>query len=201
MKKVLAVILIMLLTLTLVACSEKPSPQQPTQEPAKPAAEAPVTEPTPEPQPEEPEETPEEEPEKEPEVIEVDKTIVLGQPITFGDYEITVQSFELIKDYDDEEFLKITYDWMNNSDKEEMATTTFSFRGYQDGVETDMAITISDDLDLGIGQKKVRAGYGQEGVEDILALDPTKPIEIELSEWISFGGDVWTIKLEPGVDF
>ncbi|NLC96480.1 MAG: hypothetical protein GX675_02795 [Erysipelotrichaceae bacterium] len=39
------------------------------------------------------------------ETVEEDYTIVLGQPIVFEDFTITIQSFELIKNYEGNEIL------------------------------------------------------------------------------------------------
>ena len=139
------------------------------------------------------------EPEKEqPPTVEDSRKIVLGQPIAMGDYEITVQNFNLIQDWEGNPLLKITYDWKNNSEDEHMATLVFSFTSYQDGIESELAMKMADDLDLGIGQRNVRSGYGQEGVEDAVLIDPEKPVEIELSEIFSWDDDKWVIELQPG---
>lgn len=195
MKRLLTIILVLLVATTLVACSpETTQTEQPAVEQAEEPAEEPKEEPKEEPVAEEPKEEPAEEPAEE----SSDTKIELGKPITLGDYEVTVQKFEVVKDWEDKDVLKITYDWKNNSDKDQSAIFAVNFKAFQDGIENGVEMILSDFIDLGIGQKDVRAGYGQEGVETGIMIDTTKPIEIELSELISFGGNKYTIVLEPG---
>lgn len=174
---ILALVLVLALSTLLVSCSSE------NKESVEPTKETKETK-------EEPKEEMKEEPKEEAQAD--DHIIKLGHPIVMGDFEINVQSFDVVEDYEGKPLLRITYDWKNNSDKEMMSMMAFSFTGYQDGVETDMAIAISDDINLEPSQKNVQPGYGQEGVHDVLSIDPSKPMQIKLSELMNLSDEAWT---------
>ena len=122
--------------------------------------------------------------------------IVLGRPITIGDYEVTVQSIGKGTDYEGNSILVINYDFTNNSNREQMASFAVNFTAYQNGIETD-SFLISDDIDLGIGQKKIKPGTTITGVQTGAVLEDDSVLTIELDELISFDEVVFTIEVDP----
>ena len=122
--------------------------------------------------------------------------IVLGRPITIGDYEVTVQSIGKGTDYEGNNILVINYDFTNNSDTEQMASFAVNFTAYQNGIETD-SFLISDDIDLGIGQKRIKPGTTITGVQTGAVLEDDSVLTIELDELISFDEVVFTIEVDP----
>ena len=122
--------------------------------------------------------------------------IVLGRPITIGDYEVTVQSIGKGTDYEGNNILVINYDFTNNSDTEQMASFAVNFTAYQNGIETD-SFLMSDDIDLGIGQKKIKPGTTITGVQTGAVLEDDSVLTIELDELISFDEVVFTIEVDP----
>lgn len=124
--------------------------------------------------------------------------IVLGEPIEVSDeIEVTVKSFSVVKDYQDKPVLKIVYDFKNNGDDEAAPFLAVIFKGFQDGVECGNDVTISDDIDLSIGQKTIKAGSQLENVEAEIGIeDMDKPLSVELSELISFSDTVFTYDIE-----
>ena len=122
--------------------------------------------------------------------------IVLGRPITIGDYEVTVQSIGKGTDYEGNSILVINYDFTNNSNREQMASFAVNFTAYQNGIESD-SFLLSDDVDLGIGQKKIKPGTTITGVQKGVLLADDSVVTIELEELISFDGVVFTIEVDP----
>ena len=122
--------------------------------------------------------------------------IVLGRPITIGDYEVTVQSIGKGTDYEGNSILVINYDFTNNSNREQMASFAVNFTAYQNGIETD-SFLMSDDIDLGIGQKKIKPGTTITGVQTGAVLGDDSVLTIELDELISFDDLVFTIEVDP----
>ena len=122
--------------------------------------------------------------------------IVLGRPITIGDYEVTVQSIGKGTDYEGNSILVINYDFTNNSNREKMASFAVNFTAYQNGIESD-SFLLSDDVDLGIGQKKIKPGTTITGVQTGAALVDDSLVTIELEELISFDGVAFTIEVDP----
>lgn len=123
-------------------------------------------------------------------------TFELGKPIQLGDYTISIKSFELIKDYDENPALKYVYDWTNGSSESEMPFMTFNLTGYQDGVETD-DVFMADDVDLSIGQKNVKSGATLTDIEGAVGIaDMSKPLELELTEVFSLDSVCFTHIIE-----
>lgn len=122
--------------------------------------------------------------------------IKIGKLITIGDYDVTVQSIEKGTDYKGDNILVITYDFTNNSDDEQMASLAVNFTAYQNGIELDWPI-MSDDVDLGIGQKKIKPGATISGVQAGVVLDDDSLVTIEMDELISFDDLVFTIEVNP----
>lgn len=115
--------------------------------------------------------------------------IVLGEPIDLGEYTLTIQNYNLSKDYDGNDALIIEYDWINNSEDTTKPFMTFNIKGFQDGVETDYAIMV-EGADLASSQKDVRPGGSIEGAQTTVSIsDMNKPLEIELDELFSFDSE------------
>ena len=99
-------------------------------------------------------------------------------------------------DYEGNNILVINYDFTNNSDTEQMASFAVNFTAYQNGIETD-SFLMSDDIDLGIGQKKIKPGTTITGVQTGAVLEDDSVLTIELDELISFDDLVFTIEVDP----
>ncbi len=112
--------------------------------------------------------------------------IEIGKSITLGKYEVTIKDFSITESYDGKPCLKIVYDWANNSDKAVAPFVTVSFKGFQNGVETDSLMLMAKDVDLGISQKEVKPGATISDVEYAIGIeDMNQPLEIELYESFS----------------
>src|SRR5699024_10120969 len=106
-----------------------------------------------------------------------------------------VTSYELGVDYEDNDVLIINYDWENNSDEEASPFMTFMFKGFQSGVETDDVFMV-DGVDLGIGQKEIKAGGKIEDAQDIVGIESMdEPLLLEVDELITFESNPYTVEL------
>ena len=121
--------------------------------------------------------------------------IVIGEPMKIGEYTLTVTGYELVKDYEDKDALVINYDWENNSDEEASPFMTFIFKAFQDSVETDDVFVI-DGVDLGIGQKEIKAGGKIEGAQAVVGIDNLdEPLLLEVDELITFDKNPYSVEL------
>ena len=121
--------------------------------------------------------------------------IVIGEPMKIGEYTLTVTGYELVKDYEDKDALVINYDWENNSDEEASPFITFIFKAFQDSVETDDVFVI-DGVDLGIGQKEIKAGGKIEGAQAVVGIDNLdEPLLLEVDELITFDKNPYSVEL------
>lgn len=142
------------------------------------------------------EEEKEEEEEEAERAEDSDKEIVLGEPMEIGDYTLTVQSYELGEDYENNDALIINYDWENNSDEEASPFMTFMFKGFQDDIETD-DIFMVDGVELDIGQKEIKSGGEIEGAQDAIGIDDLdEPLLLEVDELITFESDPYSVELD-----
>lgn len=130
-----------------------------------------------------------------------DKTIVLGKTIHFDDFEITVTELKIVDTWDETQCLRITYDWKNTSDKEMTPAFSFIFKAFQNDVEVDN-LTISDDVDLGPGQKSVKPGGSITGAHDSVGIeDINAPLLLELSELLSFDDVVYSLEISDLAEY
>lgn len=121
--------------------------------------------------------------------------IVIGEPMKIGEYTLTVTGYELVKDYEDKDALVINYDWENNSDEEASPFMTFIFKAFQDSVETD-DVFVMDGVDLGIGQKEIKAGGKIEGAQAVVGIDNLdEPLLLEVDELITFDKNPYSVEL------
>lgn len=149
-------------------------------------------------EPEEAIEEVEEEDTAEEESVEEDTSneIILGEPISIGDYTMTIQSYELATDYEGKDALIINYDWVNNSDDTTAPFMTFILKGFQNGVETGDVFMV-DGIDLGIGQSEVRPEGVIEGAQAAIGIDDlSQPLELELDELMSFEDNAYTTMID-----
>lgn len=142
----------------------------------------------------------EEDEEQEVESKEVDtdsNEIILGEPIEFDDFIMTIQSYELSTDMDGNDALIINYDWENTSDETLSPFMTFMLKGFQNNVETSDDLFMVEGVDLGVGQSEVRPSGVIEGATDQVAIDDLSvPLELELDELFSFDNNARIVVLD-----
>ncbi len=165
--------------------TEKPEATSETTEPAPaPTTEAATVEAA------KPTEAPVEEESADPYALEV------GKEVQVGDYSVTVTKLKIVKDWDGNKVLKVTYDWKNNSSEATAPFVSISFTGFQDGVQTDWSY-FSDAINLEKSQKEVKPGAALAGVQDGVGItDMSKPLVIELEQWGGFGYETYTMTID-----
>ncbi|QQK75845.1 DUF5067 domain-containing protein [Salicibibacter cibarius] len=125
-----------------------------------------------------------------------DAEIVEGEAMEIDDYTLTVQDYALSTDHEGDDVLVIEYDWVNDSDENAAPHMTFSFTGYQDGVETGREGVV-EGVDLGTGQSDVQPGGEVEGAETTVGIDDMdKELELELDVLISFDSEPYTTTID-----
>lgn len=127
-----------------------------------------------------------------------DKAIVLGETIEFDDFNVTVTKVDIVKSYDDKPLLRITYDYKNTSDEEQSPFMSINFKGFQDGIEVEDFI-VSDDIDLGLGQKKLKGGGELKDIQAGVGIeDLEKELNVEMKEFLTFKDNVvYTLDVVP----
>ena len=122
--------------------------------------------------------------------------IVIGEPMEIGEYMLTVTGYELVKDVDGKDALVINYNWENNSDEEASPFMTFIFKAFQDSAETD-DVFVMDGVDLGIGQKEIKAGGKIEGAQDVVGINNMdEPLLLEVDELMTFDSNPYSVELD-----
>ena len=109
-----------------------------------------------------------------------------------GDYNVTIKSCRLAKDYQGKAIVIVKYEFTNNSDDNAAFWTTFEDNVYQNGIGlnecivTDSSANYSTDNQM----KEIKPGATLE-VEIAYTLnDSTTPIDVEISEYFSFDDKV-----------
>lgn len=121
---------------------------------------------------------------------------VMDEEGDLGDYHIKIVSASVSEDYEGNSALVVTYEWTNNSDEEQMFSTAFSAKAYQNGVECTSAFLV-DGVDAEKSLTNIKPGATLE-VQEAYELTDTSNVEVEVTEWISFSDDkvVKTFTLE-----
>lgn len=105
---------------------------------------------------------------------------------TVGDYECTVKSAKLCKDYAGKEAVLITYEFKNNGSEAISFDVALNDNVYQDGVELETAIL---DEDTDYFDVSIKPGVTKDVKKAYLLRDSSTQLEVEISEWISFNDD------------
>lgn len=114
---------------------------------------------------------------------------------TLGDYGCVVKSATVTKDWTGEDAVLITYEFTNNSSNAISFDVALDARAYQDGIGLETAI-LDEDTDLWV-DVDIKPGVTKEVRKAYVLRDTTTPVEVEISELISFSDDkiVTTVEL------
>lgn len=115
---------------------------------------------------------------------------------TLGDYGCVVKSAEITKDWTDKDAVLITYEFTNNSEDAISFDVALDAKAYQDGIGLESAI-LEEDTDLGI-DVEIKPSVTKEVRKAYVLRDTTTPVEIEVSELISFSDDKIVTTVELG---
>lgn len=107
---------------------------------------------------------------------------------TLGDYTVAIESARLSKDYNDKPVVVVKYKFTNNGDKDAAFMTSISGKAFQDGVELEMAVINSaNDKKYNAGDltKQIKKGGSIEVEKGYVLSNQTSKIEVEASQLIS----------------
>lgn len=136
------------------------------------------------------------------EIAEGGQTVLATAPSgsvsgALGDYNVSVVSHKLSKDYQDAPAIVVNLGFTNNGSKATSFMTSTSCKAFQDGVQLESAIITGDDAGIGESQlRNVKPGAGVEVSVAYLLSSDTSPVELEIEEFMGFSGD----KLEATID-
>ncbi len=117
-------------------------------------------------------------------------------PNALGDYRCEVVKAVRCKDYQGKNAVKITYKFTNNAQEPASFDVALMDEVYQDGVQLETAILgVDDDVDYGI-DVKIKNGVTKEVTKVYVLRDDQTPLDIEISEFISFSDDKITARVE-----
>ncbi len=109
-----------------------------------------------------------------------------------GDYYIEVVSAKKGQDYSYKDVLIVTYKWTNNSNKDQMFSTAFSDKAYQNGIECS-SLTIVDGVDNHKPLSNIKPGASLE-VQKAYLLDGDADVVIEVGPWLPLGNERKIVK-------
>lgn len=128
------------------------------------------------------------------EISENGETVLPTAPVgnvtdEIGDYTVSVVSYEMKEDYEGKTAVVITLGFTNNSDDTVNFMGEIDCSAFQDGVELETAI-MTDGTGAGDSQLlNIRPGAGIPVYVAYLTTSETSPIELEITEFLSFGSD------------
>ena len=112
-----------------------------------------------------------------------------------GKYVCTVKSAKVCKNWEGKDSVKITYEFTNNGNDAESFDFALSDELYQDSVGLESSFISSDDDDWGI-DVKIKPGTTKEVSKVYILRDKKTPIDVEISELISFSDDKLTYTVD-----
>lgn len=106
-----------------------------------------------------------------------------------GDYEISIESARISKDYEKKPVVIVKYKFTNNSDDTTSFIAATHSQAFQDGVELELAMVMDDKTyDAGNSMKDIKKGASIE-VEEAYLLSGKSDVEVEVSELISLSDE------------
>lgn len=115
-----------------------------------------------------------------------------------GDFICKVKSAEICRNWEDKESVKITYEFTNNSNEAQSFDIALSDELYQNGIGLESSFTDDNDDEDFICDVKIQPGTTKEVYKVYILRDTSTPIDVEISEFISFNDDKlhYTVNLE-----
>lgn len=112
---------------------------------------------------------------------------------TLGDYYVKVTGSRTAKSYDGNDLIVLQYDFTNNGSDDTNAMWTLGFQAFQNGIQIDSGFgeTVSHNRD-----KSIKPGV-TISCEEAFVLTDNSPVEIEISELISFSDEMVVTTIDP----
>lgn len=178
MKKATSILLALIMVLSLTACSgnsaETTVPVDTTADPVETVESIETTAPV------------------ETEIPEtVAPTVALESSGTLGDYGVEIHDYQLAEDYNGDPVILISYTFTNNSEESDCAAFCVYVEAFQNGISLESAYMVEyDGYDVSAESKEIKPGYSIDLMAAFALSDANAPVEVEVSELISFSDDV-----------
>jgi len=109
---------------------------------------------------------------------------------TLGDYTVSIVDHTLTQDYEGKPAVVITYNWTNNSDDTTSFAVALNSKVFQNDIQCDIAVIMDSNVyNADNYMKDIRPGASLDVQLAYVLQDNTNPIEVEVSELISFSDD------------
>lgn len=114
-----------------------------------------------------------------------------------GDFVCIVKSAQVTKDYAGKDVVLITYEFTNNSSEAIAYETALTDYVYQNGIELESTWYIDENTDLDVyDSANIKPGITKDVIKGYYLNDTTSPLEVEITEWISFTDEKLTTTVE-----
>lgn len=119
---------------------------------------------------------------------------------TIGDYVVTVKEATVVQStLDGKDILVVTYSFANNSKDPKAFLYAITDKLFQNGVEIQSVLTsfgIEDYYSFDNKSKEIKPGVTLDVQNAYELSDTSTPVEVEISEWISFSNDKITYTID-----
>ena len=114
---------------------------------------------------------------------------------SLGDYNVSILRYDLIEDYEGSPAIRVYFEFTNNSSENASFLFAIDAVAFQNGIELETAI-VTDRVDEDDNNmKEIKPGTTITCTE-IYVLDDQSPVEVEVSELISFSDEMLTETFE-----
>lgn len=114
---------------------------------------------------------------------------------TLGDYGCVVKGAQLTKDWEGKDAVMITYEFTNNASEPISFDIALDAAAFQNGIGLETAV-LDDETD--IIDAEIKSGVTKEVKKAYVLNDTTTPVEIEITEWLSFTNEKIVTTVELG---
>ncbi len=116
-----------------------------------------------------------------------------------GDYIVKLNRYELTQDYEGKDAISVYFQFTNNSKENAAFFTTILPKLFQNGVECQTAILLSDD-NLSNYSNEIQPGISVEVKMSFTLSDKTTPVEMDIDKLITFNSNpvIYTLNIADG---
>lgn len=107
---------------------------------------------------------------------------------SLGDYEVAIKDYQILKDYEGNDAIAITYDFTNNSDEAISFDAACMHKVFQDGVELEYTSVYLDEESYKMADEtsftEIKSGKTLEVTTTDKLNDTTNSVEVEVEEFM-----------------
>lgn len=125
----------------------------------------------------------------------------VGEVFSVGSAAVSLNSYDIVTGRDGEQILVLNMGYTNNSNTYRPFYTTVTVQAFQNGIELETAYSIdlfdADQKDMDNRGLSLLPGVGIGVSEAFILTSSTDPIDIEITEYISFNGEPIKTQIDP----